>query len=235
MSLTDQQYEQIHAYLQGKLTDQENAEIAQLIQTNPDYAKAVATERILLLAIEEDAKRELKKKLSLIHNEAFDKQPPITANSPARRLWWYAAASVLVILGVGGLFWIFNNPIGDTEAPPTAAVETPTIDTTYQISNKTKTEEDNLGYAPNVTPRNTIFQLATNNEQSIQYRYQNDTLYLQGNISASQIQGILNYQQGDFVADYLQMNNNFYQLFSTDSLHILRMEQDSTILRDLRK
>lgn len=232
MSLTDQQYEQIHAYLQGKLSEQEIAEITQLIQTNPDYAKAVATERILLLAIEEDAKREFKKKLSLIHNEAFDKQPPIIQTRPTNRLWWYAAASVLVILGAGGLFWIFNKPINET---PQIAKKTPTIDTTYQIPNKTKTEKGNLGYSPNVTPRNTIFQLAKNNEQSIQYRYRNDTLYLQGNIGASQIQGVLNYQQGDFVADYLQINNNFYQLFPTDSLHILRIEQDSTILRDLRE
>jgi anti-sigma factor RsiW len=105
MELTDQQYEQIQLYIQGKLSGSQLTEMEQLIAQNPDYAQAVADERILLKAIEQDARKTLKNRFDALHTQ-MDKET--VASSPTQRsffLRYAAAASVVLLLGVGWFLW----------------------------------------------------------------------------------------------------------------------------------
>jgi hypothetical protein len=233
MELTDQQYEQIQLYIQGKLSDTQLTEMEQLIAQNPDYAQAVADERILLKAIEQDARKTLKNRFDALHTQ-MDKET--VASLPTQRsffLRYAAAASVVLLLGVGWFLWQYS-PTSPTEAPPLANIE-PAADTAYQLTPTLKGDKGNMGFTPNIQLNATTIQIAyTDTTAVIRYRYANDTLYLLGNIKAPMLKGITDYNNDDFTAKYLQIEEQYYQLFETTTLSNLRAETDNTILQQLK-
>ena len=238
MELTDQQYEQIQLYIQGKLSGSQLTEMEQLIAQNPDYAQAVADERILLKAIEQDARKTLKNRFDALHTQ-MDSETVASltvASSPTQRsffLRYAAAASVVLLLGVGWFLWRYS-PTSPTEAPPLANIE-PAADTAYQLMPTLKGDKGNMGFTPNSNLKSTTIQIAyTDTTAVIRYRYANDTLYLLGNIKAPMLKGITDYNNDDFTAKYLQIEEQYYQLFETTTLSNLRAETDNTILQQLK-
>jgi len=239
MELTDQQYEQIQLYIQGKLSDTQLTEMEQLIAQNPDYAQAVADERILLKAIEQDARKTLKNRFDALHTQ-MDSETVASltvTSSPTQRsffLHYAAAASVVLLLGVGWFLWNYPSmPISRT-APPLANIE-PAADTAYQLTPTLKGDKGNMGFTPNSNLKSTTIQIAyTDTTAVIRYRYANDTLYLLGNIKAPMLKGITDYNNDDFTAKYLQIEEQYYQLFETTTLSNLRAETDNTILQQLK-
>ncbi|MBD2755320.1 hypothetical protein [Spirosoma validum] len=98
--------ETIENYLTGQLPSDERAQFEATLRTDPDVANAVAFYLMTKQVAQDEAREQRRTELDALR----------TKNVPVRPLWsapmrWAAAASVIVLLGLG---WVFFRPTDST-------------------------------------------------------------------------------------------------------------------------
>ncbi|GAB2543199.1 hypothetical protein [Spirosoma aerophilum] len=107
--------ETIENYVTGQLTPDERAQFEAALQSDPAVAKALAFYVLSKQVARDQAREERKAELDALRNKLVSEETSLTRSRP---LWsvpmrWAAAASILVLLGLG---WYFFRPTDSTIA-----------------------------------------------------------------------------------------------------------------------
>lgn len=109
MEMTQELSEKIEAYIDGTLGGKTLVEFEDMMANNPELKDKVALQRELKNRLKNQKTIDFRKKLIQINEEIKnDTSTQKTEVRPTISLYWKAAASILVLIGISALFW-FNN------------------------------------------------------------------------------------------------------------------------------
>ncbi|PSJ71742.1 hypothetical protein C7N43_37785 [Sphingobacteriales bacterium UPWRP_1] len=216
-------YELIDQYLQGELSGEELTTIEALIANDPEFAEAVQTERILIAAIQQVAREEMKEKLNKIPFAA-------TKTNPYKPLLWIlAAASVLLFSGLGISLLFVKSYAPLPQAPPLQK------EMAFNLRIKTIGIKDtSLGYIVNnkkeIESVMLPIRLIMDHNHFLDYRL-TDTLILQSRFAiVNTTLELIRLTEKDVSQLYLKIGNRFYPLSKTEELVRLKPEMDERVL-----
>ena len=252
MKPTDEQYELIDQYLQGELSGEELAGIESLIANDSEFAEAVQEERIIIEAIKQAAREEMKKKLNETFNLGrvggevqFSRNSEMLLESSdsnsANELkvepekpkpsysWVLVAASILIFAGLGIYFLIEKGTI--LYAPKVIAFNLPVksvgvLDTSFAY----------MKYEKEVTETTTLLIRIIEDEKHTQQYRLTDILTLLGTYSTdTNAFELIQFKENNVSQLYLKMDNQFYPVSKTEELAPLKAETDERIIEMLMK
>jgi hypothetical protein len=235
MKPTDEQYELIDQYLQGELSGEELAEMESLIANDPEFAEAVQSERIIIAAIKQAAREEMKMKMNetfklgrVSDSIKFQITPQMLLESShsnsAKELkvkpekskpsysWILVAASVLLFAGIGIYFLIEKNYT--SHSPKEMVFNLPIKTIGVRDTALGYIVPDDVGTETSTIP----IRLIEDKKQTKYYRL-TDTLTLLGTFSTdANAFELIRLNEKDISQLYLKMDNQFYPLSKTEYL-----------------